>query len=240
MSEKLDHRTIAAIISNAEKTTPAKVYIAGSFQSRDFEKQPFKAFGDGDVWILIGDYEAIHVWMKENGSRIRDVHADIAARYSALPLLDLRDVEARVEPGAVIRYGASIGKDCIIMMGAVINIGAEIGPKTMVDMNAVIGARATIGRNCHIGAGAVVAGVLEPPGKTPVRVEDNVLIGANAVLLEGVRIGKGSVVAAGAVVLEDVQPGVVVAGIPAKVIRRVEDMTDKGKIAIVDSLRRRK
>ena len=69
-------------------------------------------------------------------------------------------------------------------------------------------------KNCHIGAGAVLAGVVEPASATPVIVEDDVLIGANAVVIEGVHIGKGSVVAAGAVVIEDVPENVVVAGTP--------------------------
>ena len=122
-------------------------------------------------------------------------------------------------------------------MGAVINIGAEIGESTMVDMNAVVGARGQLGKRVHLGAGAVVAGVLEPPSKSPCIIEDDVLIGANAVILEGVRIGKGSVVAAGSVVVEDVPAGVVVAGTPAKIIKSVDDKT-KGKTEILDDLRK--
>jgi len=152
----------------------------------------------------------------------------------------LRKVNARVEPGAIIREGARLGKDCVIMMGAVINIGAEVGRRTMVDMNAVIGAKAVIGEDCHVGAGAVIAGVLEPPSQKPVLIKDKVFIGANAVVLEGVKIGKGSVVAAGAVVLKDVPPGVVVAGVPAKVIKKVEEISRKEKISIVKSLRQNK
>jgi len=53
----------------------------------------------------------------------------------------------------------------------------------------------------------------------PVHIEDNVWIGAGAVILPGVRIGRGSIVAAGAVVREDVPPGALVAGVPAKVKR---------------------
>ncbi len=49
------------------------------------------------------------------------------------------------------------------MMGAVVNIGACIGEDTMLDMGCVIGARVQVGKRCHIGAGAVLAGVLEPP-----------------------------------------------------------------------------
>jgi 2,3,4,5-tetrahydropyridine-2-carboxylate N-succinyltransferase len=180
----------------------------------------------------------IERWVKNNKDKIKDHFVEITARYSALPLLDLRKVDARIEPGAIVREGARIGKGCVVMMGAVINIGAEVGEKTMVDMNAVIGARAKVGKNCHVGAGAVIAGVLEPPSKTPVVLEDNVLVGGNAVVLEGVKIGKGSVVAAGAVVLKDVPAGLVVAGVPARVKGRIEDVSQKEKISIVKSLRK--
>jgi len=79
--------------------------------------------------------------------------------------------------------------------------------------------------------------VIEPPSATPVIVEDNVLVGANAVVLEGVRIGKGAVVAAGAIVTEDVAPGVVVAGSPARVIKEVDKRTEE-KTQLVEDLRK--
>lgn len=107
----------------------------------------------------------------------------------------------------------------------------------MIDMNAVVGARGTIGKNAHIGAGAVIAGVLEPPSKTPVIIEDDVLIGANAVVLEGVRVGKGAVVAAGSVVTKDVPPNTVVAGSPAKFIKEKDAQTIE-KTLILDDLRK--
>ncbi len=84
-------------------------------------------------------------------------------------------------------------------------------------------------KNAHVGAGAVIAGVLEPPSATPVIVEDNALIGANAVVLEGVRVGAGAVVAAGSIVTEDVPAGAVVAGAPAKVIKMVDEKTAEKK-----------
>lgn len=236
----MNYKEIAELISKSKKKTPAKVYIQGDFHEEDFKGQPFQAFGERQLWILVGDYPEIEKWMEKNKSQIRDHYVEITGRYSALPLLDLRKVEARIEPGAIIRDGAKIGKDCIIMMGAIINIGAEVGPKTMIDMNAVLGARAIIGKSCHIGAGAVIAGVLEPPSKKPVIIENSVLVGANAVVLEGVRVGKGSVVAAGAVVVKDVAPGDVVAGIPAKTIKKVDDIQKQEKIAIVKSLRSNK
>ncbi len=234
----MDYKQIAALISGSRKTTPAKVYIKGRFKSADFEGCGFQSFGGEGFWILIGDYTAIRKWMGRRRGRIEDQHFEIIARHSALPLLDLQKIEARIEPGAIIRTGATIGKGCVIMMGAVINIGASVGQETMVDMNAVLGARAIVGRRCHIGAGAVIAGVLEPPSKKPVVIGDDVLVGANAVVLEGVRIGRGSVVGAGAIVTKNVPPGVVVAGAPARIIKTAGTVSVKTKTAIVKKLRK--
>jgi 2,3,4,5-tetrahydropyridine-2-carboxylate N-succinyltransferase len=151
-------------------------------------------------------------------------------------MLDMKNIEARIEPGAIIRDRVSIGKNAVIMMGAVINIGANIGENTMIDMNAVVGARGTIGKNVHVGAGSVIAGVLEPPSKTPVIIEDDVMIGANAVILEGVKVAKGAVVAAGSVVTSDVEENTVVAGTPARVIK-VKDSKTADKVKILEDLR---
>ena len=97
--------------------------------------------------------------------------------------------------------------------------------------------RAPVGKNCHIGAGTVLAGVVEPASATPVIIEDDVMIGANAVVLEGVHVGKGAVVAAGAVCVEDVPAGAVVAGVPARVIKMRDEKTDS-KTGLEEGLRR--
>ena len=114
---------------------------------------------------------------------------------------------------------------------------SNVGKATMIDMGAVLGGRVMVGDNCHIGAGTVLAGVVEPPSASPVIIEDDVVIGANAVVIEGVRIGKGSVVAAGAIVLSDVEPGVVVAGNPAKVVK-IKDSKTASKTELVEALRK--
>ena len=103
-------------------------------------------------------------------------------------------------------------------------------------MGAVLGGRATVGKNCHIGAGAVLAGVVEPASAVPVIVEDDVLVGANAVIIEGCHIGKGAVVAAGAIVTQDVPENAVVAGCPARVIKMKDDQTTM-KTDMEDDLR---
>ena len=173
----------------------------------------------------------------DNKDKIKNFRVENDRRNSAIPMLDLLAIDARIEPGAIIRDKVIIGKNAVIMMGAVINIGAEIGQGSMVDMNAVIGARGKIGKRVHLGAGAVVAGVLEPPSKSPCEIGDDVMIGANSVILEGVKIGNGSVVAAGSVVVNDVPAGVVVAGSPAKIVKSVDDRT-KNKTQILSDLRK--
>ena len=120
--------------------------------------------------------------------------------------------------------------------GSIINIGSVIGEGSMIDMGAVLGGRATVGKNCHIGAGTVLAGVVEPASATPVIIEDDVMIGANAVVLEGVHVGKGAVVAAGAVCVEDVPAGAVVAGVPARAIKMRDEKTDS-KTGLEEGLR---
>ncbi|MFP3488480.1 2,3,4,5-tetrahydropyridine-2,6-dicarboxylate N-acetyltransferase, partial [Staphylococcus sp. SIMBA_130] len=151
-----------------------------------------------------GEWKEIKKALESEASNIEDYVVENDRRNSAIPMLDLKGIQARIEPGAVIRDQVEIGNNAVIMMGAMINIGSVVGEGTMIDMNVVLGGRATVGKNCHIGAGSVLAGVIEPPSASPVVIEDDVVIGANAVVLEGVKVGKGSVVAAGAIVTEDV------------------------------------
>ena len=61
------------------------------------------------------------------------------SRNSAIPLLDKRTVNARIEPGAILREQVEIGDNAVIMMGAILNIGAVVGAGTMIDMGAVLG-----------------------------------------------------------------------------------------------------
>jgi len=230
-----DPYEIARFIKESKKSTPVKAYVKGNLKDCNFEN--VDCFGEGSFYVLFGDSADINNFLDANKEKIHNYRLESDRRNSAIPMLDTRSINARIEPGAVIRDRVSIGNNAVIMMGAVINIGAEIGDETMVDMNAVVGSRGKLGKGVHLGAGAVVAGVLEPPSKSPCEIGDHVLIGANAVILEGVKIGNHSVVAAGAIVTTDVPENVVVAGSPAKIIKHVDDKT-KSKTEILADLRK--
>ena len=230
----MNAQEIIEYIRTSRKKTPVKVYVWEKEGSCvDFPDCHVFPAGEG-CKIVFGDWAAVKPVLEAN--EFSHLEIENNCRNSAIPMLDMKDVPARIEPGAIIREQVERGKNAVIMMGAILNIGAVVGEGTMIDMGAVLGGRATVGRNCHVGAGAVLAGVIEPASATPVIVEDNVLIGANAVVIEGCRIGHDAVVAAGAVVVSDVAPNTVVAGCPAKVIK-VKDEKTAGKTALVEALR---
>lgn len=224
---------IIKFIQTAEKKTPVKLYVN---LLEPVEFTGCQSFGCKRSKTVFGDYKVVAEILAANKDKIKDYVIENDGRNSAIPLLDTKNINARIEPGAIIRDQVTIGDQAVIMMGAIINIGAEIGASSMIDMGAVLGGRATVGKRCHIGAGAVLAGVIEPPSADPVVIEDDVLIGANAVIVEGVRIGKGSVVAAGAIVLEDVPENVVVGGVPARILK-VKDQQTIDNTEMLDALR---
>lgn len=225
---------LAKYIKDAKKVTPVKLYLKGNLKDIDFSKVSF--YGNDSFGTIFGDYIDVVNLINNNKDKITSYDLENDRRNSAIPLLDLTNINARIEPGALIRDQVTIGDNAVIMMGAVINIGAKVGSRSMIDMNAVLGARAEVGINSHVGAGAILAGVLEPPSATPVIVGDNCLIGANAVVLEGVKVRNGAIVAAGSIVTKDVPENAVVAGVPARILKyKDSDLIDKTKI--LDELR---
>lgn len=225
---------IIEIIATSKKKTPVKAHIRGkNLPATD----KLKCFPMGETMLLIGDLEDVKAYVNAHKKDIEDYYVDYDRRNSAIDLLDTTKMNARIEPGALIRDHVYIGDRAVIMMGAVINIGAIVGEDSMIDMNAVLGGRAMVGKHCHIGAGTVLAGVIEPASATPVVIEDDVMIGANAVVLEGVRVGKGAVIGAGTVVTKDVPAGAVVVGNPGQIIKMKDEKTES-KTALVDDLRK--
>jgi 2,3,4,5-tetrahydropyridine-2-carboxylate N-succinyltransferase len=103
---------------------------------------------------------------------------------------------ARVVPPAVVRRGAYVADDAVLMP-CYVNIGAWVGAGTMIDTWATVGSCAQIGSNVHISGGAGIGGVLEPLQAAPTIIEDDCFIGARSEVVEGVIVEQGAVLSMG-------------------------------------------
>jgi 2,3,4,5-tetrahydropyridine-2-carboxylate N-succinyltransferase len=102
----------------------------------------------------------------------------------------------RAVPGAIVRRGAHIGKN-VILMPSFVNIGGFVDEGTMVDTWVTVGSCAQIGKNVHLSGGVGIGGVLEPLQANPTIIEDNCFIGARSEVVEGVIVGEGAVLSMG-------------------------------------------
>jgi UDP-2-acetamido-3-amino-2,3-dideoxy-glucuronate N-acetyltransferase len=149
---------------------------------------------------------------------------------------------AIVDDGAVIGKNTKVWHFCHVMSGAVIGDNCILGQNVFVAEGVVIGNNVKIQNNVSvyrgvliednvfIGPSAVFTNVHWPRAykeqkdnfKTTI-VRNGATIGANATIICGNMIGQGAFVAAGAVVTEDVLPLTLVGGVPAKIIRAIEN-----------------
>lgn len=109
---------------------------------------------------------------------------------------DYQDAGFRSVPGAIVRKGAYVGRN-VVLMPSFVNIGAYVDEGSMVDAWATVGSCAQIGKNVHLSGGAGIGGVLEPLQANPTIIEDGCFIGARAEVAEGVIVREGAVLAMG-------------------------------------------
>jgi 2,3,4,5-tetrahydropyridine-2,6-dicarboxylate N-succinyltransferase len=120
----------------------------------------------------------------------------VPMKYADATEADLRAGGARVVPHAVVRKGAYVAPN-VVLMPSYVNIGANVGSGTMVDTWATVGSCAQIGRNVHLSGGVGIGGVLEPLQASPTIIEDDCFIGARSEVVEGVIVEAGSVISMG-------------------------------------------
>ena len=109
---------------------------------------------------------------------------------------DFRDAGFRAVPGCVVRQGAFIGRN-VVLMPSFVNIGAYVDEGSMVDGWATVGSCAQIGKNVHLSGGVGIGGVLEPLQANPTIIEDDCFIGARSEVVEGVIVRQGAVLSMG-------------------------------------------
>ncbi|MFO1507772.1 MAG: 2,3,4,5-tetrahydropyridine-2,6-dicarboxylate N-succinyltransferase [Lysobacterales bacterium] len=144
---------------------------------------------------------AVLLYFRAAGSRVMGGGAmaafdKVPLRFAGADDAALRGLGARVVPGALVRRGAHVGKD-VVLMPSYVNIGAFVGDGTMVDTWATVGSCAQIGARVHLSGGVGIGGVLEPLQAAPTIIEDDCFIGARSEVVEGVVVERGSVVGMG-------------------------------------------
>ena len=165
--------------------------------------------GNARVAEKVGDRWIVHEWLKKavllyfrlHDNRVFDGGFDrwwdkVPLKHAAYDADAFRADAARIVPPAVVRFGAHVAPDAILMP-CFVNIGAYVGSGTMVDTWATIGSCAQIGSGCHISGGVGIGGVLEPVQAAPTIVEDDCFIGARCEIAEGVVVERGAVLAMG-------------------------------------------
>ena len=120
----------------------------------------------------------------------------VPLKYAGYDEKQFMDAGVRVVPNAIVRRGAHVAAD-VILMPSYVNIGANVDSGTLVDTWATVGSCAQIGRNVHLSGGVGIGGVLEPVQAGPTIIEDNCFIGARSEVVEGVIVEEGSVLSMG-------------------------------------------
>ena len=156
----------------------------------------------GGEWIT-------HQWIKKAvllSFRVRDNRVQEAGDIRYFDKVDtkfegwseerFREGGFRVVPGTIVRKGAFVARNAVLMPSFV-NIGGYVDEATMVDTWVTVGSCAQIGKNVHLSGGVGIGGVLEPLQANPTIIEDNCFIGARSEVVEGVIVGENSVVSMG-------------------------------------------
>jgi len=132
-------------------------------------------------------------------------------------------------------YGCEIGDECVIGCFVEIRKKVKIGNRVKIQTHVFIPEGVTIEDEVFVGPHVVFTNDLFPRStnkdgslktsddwkEISTKVEKRASIGANATIICGVTIGENALVGAGAVVIKDVPPNTIVAGNPAKILRKV-------------------
>ncbi len=153
----------------------------------------------------------VNAWVKQAvlmyfGVRpMESMDAGVFHWHDKIPLkTNHAELGVRAVPPATVRKGAYVEPGAVLMPSYV-NIGAWVGRGTMVDTWATVGSCAQIGRNVHLSGGVGIGGVLEPPGATPVIIEDGCFVGSRCIVVEGVQVEQEAVLGANVVLTASTQ-----------------------------------
>lgn len=167
--------------------------------------------GDDSVWPELRGEGASHAFIGIGSVGDASLRRSVFSRVRAAGF-EIIDV---IHPSAIISASVTLGEGVIVLAGAVINAGAVIGSNVIINTAAVIEHDCTVGAHAHVATGARLGGA--------VHVGEGAHVGIGATVRQGIIVGEGAIVGAGAVVVAHVLPGTVVAGVPARLLRRAKE-----------------
>lgn len=171
---------------------------------------------------VVGDRQRLDALVAEQHDFVNNVASTTDARASVTALLESRGCRfaSLAHPDVDLEF-TSIGRDVLISQGALIGSNAAISDHCVIRYRAIVNHDCVLGRNVFVGPGSTLCG--------HVSIAENTYIGAGSTVRERTSIGSGSVVGAGAVVVADIPDNVIVAGVPARILRPREN-AEKGNI----------
>lgn len=153
--------------------------------------------------IDVAEIDAAVLAIGNNATRRR-----LAQAHSGLPWATL------IHPAAVVHETARLGPGSVVFAGSVIQPEAEVGAHVIVNTCASVDHDCRIGDFVHIAPGARLAG--------NVRVGAGSLVGIGSCTAPNTNIGDWSIIGAGGAVTDEIPDGVLAAGVPARVVKRLE------------------
>jgi sugar O-acyltransferase (sialic acid O-acetyltransferase NeuD family) len=184
------------------------------FFDRARDKPSFKTKSDftNDVEQLAGKLREVTRYVVCIGAEHGYARVRTSDYLSAMGLKPLGIAHKR----SFIDDTSEVGQGYQIMLGATVHKFTKIGKQAMLNTCCTVDHECTIGNGVHVMGAAAIAG--------RVQIGDFATIGTNATILPDIHIGEGAYVGAGAVVTKSVEPFSVVAGVPARVVRKVEPL----------------
>lgn len=177
----------------------------------EFFDDAWPARTENGCWSVVGDSAAMLARVQDYDGVIVAI-GDNTVRYVKLvALIDAAaPVVSLIHPMAFVSRYASIGLGSVVFAAAVVNADAKIGLGAILNTGCSVDHDCVLGEAIHVSPGARLAGA--------VSVGDQSWIGIGASVRQLIKIGRGVVVGSGASVVSDVPGGVVVVGVPAKVV----------------------
>lgn len=163
---------------------------------------------------VLGDMKTLLEWHGDPVALVLAI-GDNHARSRLAGRLTRFQFATAVHPTATVAQNVLIGEGTVVMAHAVINPGAVIGNHAIVNTGAIVDHDCLISDFVHLSPGVKLGG--------HVTIGSKAHVGIGASVINDVGIGAGSIIGAGAAVVEDIPDGVLAVGVPARVIKAIEE-----------------